>query len=255
MAGAGIACSCQPTLDLLRARVRLTTLLSRRTDLTEFDAVWLTLQLAATTTFLLLLVGTPLAWWLAHSNNPVRPIIEAITAMPLVMPPTVIGFYLLLLFSPNSALGNFWFTLTGSTLAFSFSGLVLASMLYSLPFMVQPLVNAFAAVDSRLREAAATLGAAPLDTFRNLILPLSKRGFITACVLTFAHTIGEFGIVLMVGGNIPGETRVISIAIYEQVETLNYTQAHILSIGLIVMSFVALCAVYLTNGRSMLRLN
>ena len=223
--------------------------------MTELNAVWLTLQLAATTTLLLLLVGTPLAWWLAHSRSPARPIVEAITAMPLVMPPTVIGFYLLLLFSPNNWLGSFWFTTTGSTLAFSFSGLVIASMLYSLPFMVQPLVNAFAAVDARMREAAATLGATPIDAFRNLVLPLSKRGFVTACVLSFAHTIGEFGIVLMVGGNIPGETRVISIAIYEQVETLNYTQAHILSGGLLVLSFTALCTVYLTNGRSVLRLN
>jgi len=223
--------------------------------LTEFTAVWLTLQLAATTTLLLLLLGTPLAWWLAHSRSRARPIVEAITSMPLVLPPTVIGFYLLLLFSPNNPLGDFWFTLTGSTLAFSFSGLVLASMLYSLPFMVQPLVNAFAAVDVRLREAAATLGATPGDTFRNLVLPLSKRGFVTACVLTFAHTIGEFGIVLMVGGNIPGETRVISIAIYEQVETLNYTQAHILSGGLLVLAFASLCTVYVANGRSVLRLN
>ncbi len=223
--------------------------------MTELNAVWLTLQLAATTTLLLLLVGTPLAWWLAHSRSPARPIVEAITAMPLVMPPTVIGFYLLLLFSPNNWLGSFWFTTTGSTLAFSFSGLVIASMLYSLPFMVQPLVNAFAAIDERMREAAATLGATPIDAFRNLVLPLSKRGFVTACVLSFAHTIGEFGIVLMVGGNIPGETRVISIAIYEQVETLNYTQAHILSGGLLVLSFTALCTVYLTNGRSVLRLN
>ncbi|MED5581361.1 MAG: molybdate ABC transporter permease subunit, partial [Pseudomonadota bacterium] len=178
--------------------------------MTEINAVWLTLQLAGTTTALLLLVGTPLAWWLAHSKSRLRPLIEAITAMPLVMPPTVIGFYLLLLFSPDSVLGEFWFTLSGSTLAFSFSGLVIASMLYSLPFMVQPLVNAFASIDIRLREAAASLGAKPADIFRNLVLPLSKRGFISACVLTFAHTIGEFGIVLMVGGNIPGETRVIS---------------------------------------------
>ncbi len=175
--------------------------------------------------------------------------------MPLVMPPTVIGFYLLLLFSPDSVLGEFWFTLSGSTLAFSFSGLVIASMLYSLPFMVQPLVNAFASIDIRLREAAASLGAKPADIFRNLVLPLSKRGFISACVLTFAHTIGEFGIVLMVGGNIPGETRVISIAIYEQVETLNYAEAHIFSGGLIALSFIALSTVYLSNGRSVLRLN
>ena len=204
---------------------------------------------------MLLLVGTPLAWWLAHSKSRLRPLIEAITAMPLVMPPTVIGFYLLLLFSPDSVLGEFWFTLSGATLAFSFSGLVIASMLYSLPFMVQPLVNAFTSIDIRLREAAASLGAKPADIFRNLVLPLSKRGFISACVLTFAHTIGEFGIVLMVGGNIPGETRVISIAIYEQVETLNYAEAHILSGGLIALSFIALSTVYLSNGRSVLRLN
>ncbi|MED5341246.1 MAG: molybdate ABC transporter permease subunit [Pseudomonadota bacterium] len=223
--------------------------------MTEINAVWLTLQLAGTTTALLLLVGTPLAWWLAHSKSRLRPLIEAITAMPLVMPPTVIGFYMLLLFSPDSVLGEFWFTLSGSTLAFSFSGLVIASMLYSLPFMVQPLVNAFASIDIRLREAAASLGAKPADIFRNLVLPLSKRGFISACVLTFAHTIGEFGIVLMVGGNIPGETRVISIAIYEQVETLNYAEAHILSGGLIALSFIALSTVYLSNGRSVLRLN
>ena len=223
--------------------------------MTELNAVWLTLQLASTTTALLLLVGTPLAWWLARSRNSAKPIVEALTAMPLVMPPTVIGFYLLLLFSPNSWLGGFWFTLTGSTLAFSFSGLVLASMLYSLPFMVQPLVSAFTAVEERLREAAATLGATPSHIFRKLVLPLSKRGFITACVLSFAHTIGEFGIILMVGGNIPGETRMISIAIYEQVETLNYAQAHILSGGLLILSFIALCAVYLVNGRSAFRLN
>ena len=223
--------------------------------MTELNAVWLTLQLASTTTALLLLVGTPLAWWLARSSNPARPIVEALTAMPLVMPPTVIGFYLLLLFSPNSWLGGFWFTLTGSTLAFSFSGLVLASMLYSLPFMVQPLVSAFTAVDERLREAAATLGATPSHIFRKLVLPLSKRGFIISCVLSFAHTIGEFGIILMVGGNIPGETRMISIAIYEQVETLNYAQAHILSGGLLILSFIALCTIYLVNGRSAFRLN
>mgnify|MGYP000282733582 CR=1 FL=1 len=167
--------------------------------------------------------------------------------MPLVMPPTVIGFYLLLLFSPDSVLGEFWFTLSGSTLAFSFSGLVIASMLYSLPFMVQPLVNAFASIDIRLREAATSLGAKPADIFRNLVLPLSKRGFISACVLTFAHTVGEFGIVLMVGGNLAGETRVISIVIYESVETLNYGQAHMLSAGLLVFSLSILLCVYYAN--------
>lgn len=201
------------------------------------------------TTAVLLVVGTPLAWWLAGTRSRFKPVIEAVTALPLVLPPTVLGFYLLITFSPASPLGGAWLSLTGSTLTFSFTGLVLASVLYSLPFMVQPLQSAFEAVGRGPLEAAATLGARPLDRFFSVAAPLAKRGFITAAILTFAHTIGEFGVVLMVGGNIPGQTKVISIAIYEHVETLNYAQAHMLSAGLLVFSFIVLLAVYLVNRR------
>lgn len=169
--------------------------------------------------------------------------------MPLVLPPTVLGFYFLILLSPESTIGGWWVTLTGSALTFSFSGLVIASMFYSLPFMVQPLQTTFESVGKQTSEVAASLNASPLDSFFTLIVPLSQRGFITACVLTFAHTVGEFGVVLMVGGNIPESTRVISIAIYEHVETLNYAQAHALSAALIVFSFVVLLIVYSLNRR------
>jgi molybdate transport system permease protein len=215
----------------------------------EAGAIVLTLQLAAMTTIVLLLLGTPFAWWLANTRSRAKPVLEALTAMPLVLPPTVLGFYLLILMSPDSALGAFWVQVTGSALTFSFSGLVVASVFYSLPFMVQPLQNAFEGVGRGPLEAAATLGASPLNAFFTVVAPLSVRGFLTATVLSFAHTIGEFGVVLMVGGNIPGETRVISIAVYEQVETLNYVQAHQLSAGLLVFSFVVLLAVYLANRR------
>jgi molybdate transport system permease protein len=215
----------------------------------EAGAIVLTLQLAAMTTIVLLLLGTPFAWWLANTRSRAKPVLEALTAMPLVLPPTVLGFYLLILMSPDSALGAFWVQVTGSALTFSFSGLVVASVFYSLPFMVQPLQNAFEGVGRGPLEAAATLGASPLNAFFTVVAPLSVRGFLTATVLSFAHTIGEFGVVLMVGGNIPGETRVISIAVYEQVETLNYAQAHQLSAGLLVFSFVVLLAVYLANRR------
>jgi molybdate transport system permease protein len=215
----------------------------------EAGAIVLTLQLAAMTTIVLLLLGTPFAWWLANTRSRAKPVLEALTAMPLVLPPTVLGFYLLILMSPESALGAFWVQVTGSALTFSFSGLVVASVFYSLPFMVQPLQNAFEGVGRGPLEAAATLGASPLNAFFTVVAPLSVRGFLTATVLSFAHTIGEFGVVLMVGGNIPGETRVISIAVYEQVETLNYAQAHQLSAGLLVFSFVVLLAVYLANRR------
>lgn len=215
----------------------------------ELGSIVLTLKLAGVTTMLLLLLGTPFAWWLANTRSRLKPAFEALTAMPLVLPPTVLGFYLLILFSPQSSLGGFWVELTGSALTFSFSGLVLASILYSLPFMVQPLQTAFEAVGRAPLEAAATLGAGRMDTFFNVVVPMSLRGFLTAMVLTFAHTIGEFGVVLMVGGNIPGETRVISIAIYEQVETLNYQQAHILSAGLLAFSFLVLLVVYVANRR------
>ncbi|MEQ8823778.1 MAG: molybdate ABC transporter permease subunit [Filomicrobium sp.] len=216
----------------------------------ELGPVLLTLVLAAVTTVLLLFVGTPLAWWLAHTKSRFKPLVEAVTALPLVLPPTVLGFYLLVLFSPNSSFGSLWVTMTGSTLAFSFTGLVIASMIYSLPFMVQPLQTSFEAIGREPLEVAATLGATPRDTFYSVVIPMSVRGFLTASVLTFAHTIGEFGVVLMVGGNIPGQTKVISIAIYEHVETLNYAEAHVLSAGLLVFSFVVLVAVYALNRKA-----
>jgi len=210
----------------------------------DLGPLWLSLALAGVTTIVLLFVGTPLAWWLSVTSSRLKPAIEAVTALPLVLPPTVIGFYFLIALGPASTVGSFWMKVTGEALTFSFSGLVVASVFYSLPFMVQPLQNTFESIGRRPLEAAATLGASPLDTFRSVVVPLSGRGFITAAVLSFAHTIGEFGVVLMVGGNIPGKTRVISIAIYEHVETLNYAQAHILSAGLIVFAFAVLFFVY-----------
>ncbi|MEQ8651953.1 MAG: molybdate ABC transporter permease subunit [Kiloniellales bacterium] len=215
----------------------------------DLAPLWLTLHLALVTTVLLLIVGTPLAWWLAHTRARIKPLVEAVTALPLVLPPTVMGFYLLVLFSPNSWIGSFWVTVTGKTLTFSFSGLVVASLFYSLPFMVQPLQGAFQAIGPRPMEAAASLRASPLDAFFTVAVPLAGRGFLTASVLTFAHTIGEFGVVLMVGGNIPGETRVIAIDIYEKVETLQYGEAHLLSAGLLIFSFAVLVLVYAVNRR------
>jgi molybdate transport system permease protein len=195
-----------------------------------------------------------LAWWLSRTKSRTKPIIEAVTALPLVLPPTVLGFYLLIIMSPDNAIGSFWVHLTGSTLTFSFAGLVVASVIYSLPFMVQPLQNAFETVGSEPLEAAASLRATPLNAFFTVAMPLSARGFLTAIVLTFAHTVGEFGVVLMVGGNIPGETRVISIAIYEHVETLQYAAAHSLSLALLGFSFVVLLAVYTLNRRFPIRI-
>jgi molybdate transport system permease protein len=218
-------------------------------NLPDLGPLWLTLRLAAITTVLLLLVGTPLAWWLAHTRSRWKSAVEATTALPLVLPPTVLGFYLLVLMNPNASFGGWWLSVTGSTLTFSFTGLVLASMLYSLPFTVQPLQAAFEAVGRRPLEAAATLRAGPLDSFFSVASPLALRGYLTATVLSFAHTIGEFGVVLMVGGNIPGQTKVISIAIYEHVETLNYAAAHTLSAGLLVFSFLVLLFVYTLNRR------
>ena len=217
-------------------------------------AIWLTVQLATVTTCILLFFGTALAWWLSRTKSRAKPIIEAVTALPLVLPPTVLGFYLLVIMSPDNAIGSFWVHLTGSTLTFSFAGLVVASVIYSLPFMVQPLQNAFETVGSEPLEAAASLRASPLNAFFTVAMPLSARGFLTAIVLTFAHTVGEFGVVLMVGGNIPGETRVISIAIYEHVETLQYAAAHSLSLALLGFSFVVLLAVYTLNRRFPIRI-
>jgi molybdate transport system permease protein len=216
-------------------------------ELPDLGPLWLTLRLAASATAILLLVGTPLAWWLATTRSRFRPVLEAVVALPLVLPPTVLGFYLLLLLGPRSALGALWVRLTDSTLTFSFGGLLVASVLYSLPFMVQPLQSAFESVGRAPMEAAATLRAAPLDAFFTVAVPLSMRGYLTAVVLTFAHTVGEFGVVLMVGGNIPGKTRVISIAIYEHVETMRYGDAHLLSALLLVFSFIVLALVYAAN--------
>ncbi|KAB2885650.1 MAG: molybdate ABC transporter permease subunit [Albidovulum sp.] len=215
----------------------------------DLAPLWLTLKLAAVVTALLLVIGTPLAWWLARTRSRLAPAVEAVTAMPLVLPPTVLGFYLLLAFNPTAPLGAFWVSLTGQTLTFSFAGLVLASLLYSLPFTVQPLQSAFTTLGRAPMEAAASLGAGPLDAFATVAAPLAVRGYLTAAVLTFAHTLGEFGVVLMVGGNIPGQTRVISIAIYEEVETLDYASAHLLSGILLALSFLILLALYVLNGR------
>ena len=213
----------------------------------------LTVLLAITTTIALLLIGTPLAWWLANTQSRLKPIVEAVTALPLVLPPTVLGFYLLIFLSPTSPVGSFWVSLTGTTLTFSFLGLVIASILYSLPFTVQPLQATFESIGKAPLEAAASLRASPIDAFFSVAVPLSARGFLTAGVLTFAHTVGEFGVVLMVGGNIPGKTQVISIAVYEHVETLQYSQAHILSAGLLVFSFVVLLIAYGSNRRYSVR--
>jgi len=215
----------------------------------DVGPIWLTIRLGVVSVLLLLVTGTPLAWWLAHTRSRVKPLIEAVTALPLVLPPTVLGFYLLVFFAPGKPIGAAWLGLTGETLTFSFSGLVLASMIYSLPFVVQPLQAAFEAVGRRPLEAAAVLGARPLDAFFTVACPLAARGFLTAIVLGFAHTLGEFGVVLMVGGNIPGHTRVISIAIYEQVETLNFAAAHLFSGGLLAFSFAVLVLVYALNRR------
>ncbi|MEL7546540.1 MAG: molybdate ABC transporter permease subunit [Pseudomonadota bacterium] len=218
--------------------------------LADLSALWLTVQLALVTTVLLFLLGTPLAWWLSQTRSALKPFVETTVALPLVLPPTVLGFYLLILFNPNAPIGGFWVQLTGDTLTFSFTGLVVASIVYSLPFMVQPLQTAFEASARQSMELAAMLRASPIDAFFTVAVPASVRGFINAGVLTFAHTLGEFGIVLMVGGNIPGETRVVSIAIYEHVETLRYDQAHGLSLALLALSFIILLLVYRFNRRT-----
>jgi molybdate transport system permease protein len=213
----------------------------------ELDAIWLTLRLASVTLLLLLAAGTPLAWWLSRRRTSFSAMVESIVALPLILPPTVLGFYLLLMFAPKTAIGQLWQQLTGSQLAFSFSALVIGSFIYSLPFVVQPLQSAFAQVPAGLLQAAATLGATPLDQFRSVVLPLCRRSFITAASLGFAHTVGEFGVVLMIGGNIPGETRVLSIALYDNVESLQFAQAHRLAGGLMLFSIVLLFLLYRSN--------
>ena len=219
--------------------------------LTEPDltALAVTLKLAALSTLILLLLGTPLAWWMSRTRWRYRFLLEAVIALPLVLPPTVLGFYLLVALGPNGPVGGLMEALGGRPLAFTFTGLVVGSVIYSMPFVVQPLQNAFAAIGRRPLEVAATLRASPLDRFFTVAVPLARPGFFTATVLGFAHTVGEFGVVLMIGGNIPGETRVVSIAIYDHVEGLEYAHAHWLSGGLLLMSFLLLVGVYALNRR------
>lgn len=211
--------------------------------------LWLSVQLATITMLLLLLIATPLGWWLARTRSSVRPVVQAIVALPIVLPPTVMGFYLLILLGPAGGIGSWWLELTGSALTFSFSGLVIASCIYSLPFAVQPIMSAFESVSESDLEAAWTLGADKRDAFFSIALPQSIPGYLNAAVLSFAHTLGEFGVVLMVGGNIPGETRLISIDIYDQVESLNYAAAHQLSAVLLVFAFIILLTLFVFNRR------
>lgn len=218
-------------------------------DASDLAAIWLTLQLASLTTVILLVIGTPIALWLAHTRSWLKGPIGAIVALPLVLPPTVIGFYLLLLLGPNGAVGQFTQYLGIGTLTFSFPGLVIGSVLYSMPFVVQPLQNAFAAIGPRPLEVAATLRANPWDTFFSVVLPLAKPGFITGAILGFAHTVGEFGVVLMIGGNIPEKTRVVSVQIFDHVESMEYLQAHWLAGAMVVFSFLVLLALY-SSGKT-----
>ncbi len=219
--------------------------------LTDADliALAITLKLAGLTTFILLLLGTPLAWWLARTQWRFKFFLEAMIALPLVLPPTVLGFYLLVALGPHGLLGSLMESMGGRPLAFTFTGLVIGSVFYSMPFVIQPLQNAFANIGSRPMEVAATLRASPLDRFFTVAIPLARSGFLTAAVLGFAHTLGEFGVVLMIGGNIPGETQVVSIAIYDHVESLEYVHAHWLSCGLLLLSFLMLITVYALNRR------
>jgi molybdate transport system permease protein len=211
----------------------------------EWSAVRLTAELAAVSTVLLLFVGTPIAWWLARTGSRLKPLAAALVAMPLVLPPTVIGFYLLLLMGPQGPVGQLTQALGLGRLPFSFAGLVVASVIYSLPFVVQPLQQAFEAIDERTVEAAATLRAGAWDRFFSIALPLARPGFVTASVLGFAHTVGEFGVVLMIGGNIPDKTRVLSVAIYDHVEATEFAQAHRLAAGLVVFALGVLVTLYL----------
>ena len=213
----------------------------------DISAIIVTIKLASLSTAILILIGTPLAWWLSQTRFKFKVIIEALIALPLILPPTVLGFYLLLTLGPNGPIGKFLESLGGSSIAFTFSGLVVGSVIYSLPFVVQPLQNSFNSVGKQSMEVAATLGASKIDRFFTVAIPLARSGFITAIVLGFAHTVGEFGVVLMIGGNIPGETGVLSIAIYDHVETMEYGKAHWLSAGLLIMSFLMLIFVYVFN--------
>jgi len=213
----------------------------------DWGAIWLTLKLATIVTLLLLLLGTPVAWWLAQTRSRLKSVAGAAVALPLVLPPSVLGFYLLVTMGPHGPIGHLTQALGIGLLPFTFPGLVIGSVLYSMPFVVQPLQNAFEAIGTRPLEVAATLRASPLDTFFSVVLPLAKPGFITAATLGFAHTIGEFGVVLMIGGNIPDKTRVVSVQIYGHVEAIEYAQAHWLSAGMLVVSFLTLLLLYTFN--------
>lgn len=210
----------------------------------DISALWLTFQVACLSTANLLVFGTPLAWWLARTESRWKGICSALVALPMVLPPTVLGFYLLVLLGPNGPVGSFMSTLGLSPLPFTFTGLVIASVLYSLPFVVQPLQAAFSAIGEQTLEAAATLRAGPWDTFFSVVVPLARPGFLTAAILSFAHTVGEFGVVLMIGGNIPGKTRVASVQIFNHVEALEYTEAHWLAGSLLLFSFTVLLVLY-----------
>lgn len=216
---------------------------------TDLQAIWLTVRLAAITTAILFFIGTPIAWWLARTRSWWKGPFGAVVALPLVLPPSVLGFYLLLAMGPNGPVGQFTQSIGLGTLPFTFWGLVVASVFYSLPFMVQPLQNAFEAIGERPLEVAATLRASPLDTFFSVVLPLAKPGFFTAGILTFAHTVGEFGVVLMIGGNIPGVTRVASVQIYDHVEAMEYADAHRLSAVMLAFSFAVLLTMYMRRNK------
>jgi len=211
----------------------------------DISALWVTLRLACMTVLVLLIVGTPIAWWLAHTRSKFRTIVEALVALPIVLPPTVLGFYILVTLGPYGPIGR----LTGITFAFTFWGLVIASAFYSMPFVIQPLHAAFEAVGKAPLEAAWSLRASPFDAFLSVASPLALRGYISGIVLGFAHTMGEFGVVLMVGGSIPGQTRVLATTVFDHVELMEYTQAHIISAGMLVFSFLVLLGVYIFNRK------
>lgn len=220
---------------------------------TSTAVIWLTLKLALVVTVVLLFLATPLAWWLSQTQSRYKPVISALFAVPLVLPPTVLGFYLLLLLGPNGPIGQLSTALGLGTLPFSFAGIAIACVVHSFPFVVQPIQNSFEAIGKRPLEVAATLGASPLDCFWNVVIPLARPGLITAMVMGFCHTIGEFGVVLMIGGNIPGKTRVLSVEIYNHVEAMEYAQAHWLAGGMVAFSFLALLFIYLVNERMLQR--
>ena len=220
----------------------------------DISAIFISLKLALITCFFLGLIGTPLAYYLAFKSKASKSFLEAVVTLPLVLPPTVIGFYLIIIFSPDTYLGNFFIMLTGEQLIFSFYGLVLASVIYSLPFWVQPLQSSFERIGKDTIKTANTLGANSLDTFKNVIIPLTKRGFLTSFIISFAHTMGEFGIVLMVGGGIHGKTKVIAISIYDHVEQLSFGKAHFLAAGMLILSFIILICLFYSNRKSVVRI-